>query len=344
MTIAIHHKLKPFSHLKKQAVLIPGSSTLFTCYPCRLEGFNLFQMKPLFCLEFKINNFFLDFTSEVDFEKKVLRLFGRPEAGFIEIKVFKKDQGIYLKLERCFQDRLELILDGKALILNVKETLKIAEENFAIFDSNERVDFGVSKKQDLLSIEQSKCLKQYLPYIFSLGTKLKLQDPLTSVYPLNFIKTWPLLNQNELKKALEKVLFGFFSTGFIPTFDDVYHQGLACDQNAKISPLYLLSKIAFWFKDGVIKHSGSTLEFFSQIPTELVAGKACDLCFDFGKVHIEWTKGFLRQIILVIEKDVGLDLVFPKNVKSYRMKKNKKIHPSTQIFTPGVYHLDRFEA
>jgi hypothetical protein len=344
MTISIHHKLKPFSHIKGQAVLIPGFSTLFRSYPCRLEGYNLFHLKPLFSLDLKIADYYLDFTTEVDYEKKVLRIFGRPEAGFIELKIFKKDHDLMLKLERCFQDRLEVLLDGKALTLTVKEVVKIAEENFSIFDTCERIDFGVSKKQDMLSIEEKKCLKQYLPYIFSLGTKLKIGEPLNSAYPLSFIKTWHSLNQNELKKALDKILHGFFSLGFIPSFDDGLHQGLGCEDSAKLSPLYLLSQVAFWFKDALVKQTGSTLEFFSQLPKELVAGKACDLCFDFGRVHIEWTKGFLRQVVIVVEKDVGLDLVFPKNVKSFRMKKNKKLHPQTHIFTQGVYHIDRFQA
>lgn len=344
MTIAIYHKLKPFSHIKGQSVLIPGSSTLFTSYPCRLEGYNLFQLKPLFCVDFKICNYFLQFTTEVDYDKKTLRVFGHPEAGFIELKIYKKEQTLFLTLERCFQDRLEILLEGKPFILNVKETIKIAEENFAIFDTHERVDFGVFKKQDFQSIEEKKCLKQYLPYIFSLGTKLKIGEPLSASYPLNFIKTWPLLDQNELKKGIEKILYGFFSSGFIPSLEDKYFQGLGCEDKSKTSPLYLLSSIAFWFKDALVKHTGSSLEFFSQVPKELIAGKACDLCFDFGKVHIEWTKGFLRQVVLVIEKDVGLDLVFPKQVKSFRMKKNKKLHPQTHIFTSGVYHIDRFEA
>lgn len=344
MTISIHHKLKPFSHLKKQQVLVPGLSTLFTSYPCRLEGFDLFNLKPLFSIDFKITDYLFEFTTEVDFEKKVLRIFGRPEGGFIEFKVFKKEKALYLKLERYFQDSLELILDGLNITLKIKEAIKIGQEDFDTFDTSERVDFGISKKQDLLNIETNKSLKQYLPYLFSLGTKLKIGEPIHPVYPLDFIKTWPSFNQNELKKGLEKVLCGFFSIGFIPSFDDLYYQGLNCDQSIKISPLYLLSSLAFWFKDALVKHKDSTLEFFSQLPKELIAGKACDLCFDFGKVHIEWTKGFLRQVILVIEKEVSLQLVFPKNVRSFRMKKNKKILPLTHLYTQGVYHLDRFEA
>lgn len=180
--------------------------------------------------------------------------------------------------------------------------------------------------------------------MFSLGTKLKIGEPHTPIYPLNFIKTWPMLDQNELKKAIEKILCGFFSSGCIPSLNDSYFQGLGCENNPKTSPLYLLCYLAFWFKDALVKQTGATLQFFSQLPKDLVAGKACDLCFDFGKVHIEWTKGFLRQVVLVIEKDVGLDLIFPKEVKSFRMKKNKKLHPQTHIFTSGVYHIDRFEA
>lgn len=344
MTISVHHKLKPFSHSKKQQVLVPGFSTLFTSYPCRLEGYNLLHMKPLFSIDFKIANYYTDFTTEVDFEKKILRIFGKPEAGYVEFKIFKEANVIFLKLERCFQDRLEVKLNDQEMILNIKETLKLAEETIALYDTHERVDFGVSKKQDFTSLEEQKNLKQYLPYLFSLGTKLKLFEPLNIVYPLSFIKTWNSLNQNELKKAFEKLFHGFFSSGFVPSFEDQYYQGLNSDSGSKVSPLYLLSFVAFWFKDALVKQTGSSLEFFSQLPKELVAGKAVDLCFDFGKVHIEWTKGFLRQIVLVVDKDVGLDLVFPKNVKSFRMKKNKKPYPVTHIFTPGVYHIDKFQA
>lgn len=334
MSIAIHHKLKPFSHHKGSSYLIPGSGISLKVYPCLIEGFDLFLGQSLFTLKLELSEFYQDFLTEVDYEKRSLRVCGSHSCGFIEFKISRVDDQLQLTLLR-FKGELAVELNGKALVLKAKESLILAQESVRTKQSVEKVDFGSSKKQDLVRIHQDKTLKECLPYLFCLGSSLDL-EPLALIDLDSFY-------QKELKIELEKLLYGFFKEGFIPSLIDDQHMGLKGFAQG-LSPLYLTHSVARWLKSNLAHYQGSCLVILRHLPRELIAGRATCLQFLFGTVHLEWTKGFIRRMILEITTPTTLELIFPKQVKSYRLRLGKKTLKNIQEFLPGIYHFDKFEA
>lgn len=344
MTISIFHKLKPFTHQKGQKFLIPGSSICFKVFPCKIVGYDLLTEKEIFDLELDLALFFKDFTAEVDFERRFLRIFGKAEEGFIELKIYKKQSTLYLHLQRFQESKLHVVLNGTKKALKVKESLELAEDPIFEIPVHEKLFLGVSKKQELDRMNQDKDIKEYLPYLFELGSSLGLKksENLQGIFKL--IEAMNEETETAKIKQLELLIYGFFKEGFVPFLDDRFHLGLHDLTVTKENPLLLLKKIYEFLKSALLEKTGHELKIFSSFPRHFVAGKATGLEFEYGKVHLEWTKGFLRQVVLNIQKPCKLDLIFPKSVKRFRVRKGKKVIKLSQELESGIYHIDNFHA
>lgn len=344
MTIAIHQRLKPFSHEKKQRVLIPGSSTLLTLFPCKIIGEDFLNKSTHFVLDLKISDFYKEFTTEVDFDKNQARVFGECKEGFIELKIFKENKALYIQLERFKQESLTVFLNGQEHILKLKHPLKLVEEAFESKSVNEKIYLGISKKQDVSRINKESSMKEFLPFLFCLGSKLELPLPIPQSGVLNLVDELKIGSQPQRALILEKILKGFYSDFFIPSLQDDFHQGLQNLNDTRHSALYLNLKMAVWIKSFLAAHKNSDLFILHDLPRELIAGKACALSFSFGKVHLEWTKGFIRQMVLDIQVPCDLNIQFTREVKKFRVRKKGKKIPLATSFEPGIYHFDQFQA
>jgi len=344
MTISIHHKLKPFSHEKGQRYLIPGSTVSIQVYPTKILGFDLLDLKSVFEIHLDLHDFYKEFTSEVDFEKKHLRVFGKCLEGFIELKIFSEAQGLLLRLERFKGQSLKITLNGITKTLHIKDEIVLNEGSEALSTKNEHLFLGISKKQDLSQIYERLDLKEYLPYIFKLGSFLNLapskaQDPF-----IQEVATFSSLNQTKKKEYLEKLIYGFFKQGFIPCLSDETFSGLKSSTDINLSPLYLIKALYESLKSSLVIFENKKLKIMHGWLEEFVAGKLTHVEVEFGFIHLEWTKGFLRRLVLDVKKDTDIELVFSKKIKSYRIRKGKKIGRDISFFEKGIYHIDHFEA
>jgi hypothetical protein len=340
MTISIHHRLKPFSHVPGQKYLIPGSTTTLQVYPCLIVGQDLLDQAHRFTIQLEFKDFIGAFTAEVDYQKNHLRIFGKHKDGYSELKIFKVGEELKLSLERHTNEALSLKLNSESIILPLKNSVKINDENHKDQSLGERLDLGVSKLQDIDRICQQMNLKEMFPYIFSLGSSLQhLSGPFS--YQLKQLLS---LDENQKRKTLEKIFYGNFSCGFIPSVKDEKHLGLINFLENETRDIDLLIGLYIFLKAAFVYSDGGDLKIFHHVPKDFVAGKVINLALPFGKMHIEWTKGFLRKLVLIVDTPIEVSLCFPKCVKNYRVRKNNhKIALSNQL-TEGVYLFDKFEA
>lgn len=341
MTLSIHHRLKPFCHTPGTSYLLPGSGCLIEIYPCRLVIKSLLdETKEVF--DFKLSNFYQDFTVEVDYLRRFIRVFGHADTGFIEYKVFKADTKIIFKLERYQDSLLQVIHQDQKRSFYLKEEVVIFEDKSHLERLHKsQLYLGFSKKQDIDVLARQKEPKALLPYILFLGESLHVDLP--ESIKRGFVDYLNDCDQIEKAKRLEKILSAFFSQGLIPEPIDLMHRGFTGLPQAG-SALFILKAMSEWIKEFLIKKQSNSVYVLDKLPREFISGRVTSLDFDFGKVHLEWTKGFIRKMILDIQKPSMFEVKFPKEVKSFRLKKDKMTIPMPSEWTCGLYYFDNFLA
>lgn len=342
MTISIQHRLKPFCHLPGYEYLIPGSTCLYKVYPCRVEIKDLCNPSQILTIELPFHEFYKAFTCEVDYERKSLRVFGRSKDGFIEYRILKRGCDLFFKLER-YSSSCTLVINGASREFLIKEEVFLLKESIEARSSHAHLFLGSTKKQELDVINKSKDPAQMLPYIFSLGDHLKDLGPSKSLDVLDQVESLKTLHELEKNQLLERLLKCNFSSGLIPHLQDTLYMGLGnkpglgCD-------LDLLKALSLWLKTSLISCDDHNLTLLKGLPRDFVAGKATHLEFKYGLIHLEWTKGFVRRVILDIKKSASLKLQFGHKVKSFRINR-KSYSPQDQLdLQVGIYQLDKFEA
>lgn len=326
MKLSLHHTIKPFSHQMGQIVLFPKTSLSVQIFPNLIWIRDLedktFEMK----IELDILDFIENFTIEVNYQGAFIRVFGSSKEGFLEYKLTKTEDHLKWCLKR-FNKELIIWVNQKKHTLTKGQELILIPLKQDVAPVIEHLYLGVSKQQDMDLMLKRMDLQELLPFVFAFGQRF---ESTKKVKPLTL---------DEIKKILISKTVGFL----VPTLKNPLHiqMDLTTDFSNETQVLgYLYQDM----KNRLVQENKNTLSIFFDMFKKFVSGKALNIQFSSGVIHIEWTKGFLRQVILVLNTERKLNIEFPKNVKSFRLQKDQQVIGIETIKEPGIYHFDRFLA
>jgi hypothetical protein len=326
MKLSLDHTIKPFSHKFGQKVLFPKTTLVCQIFPNLVLITDLQDPSFSLKLEILVLEFIENFTIEVNYQASLIRVFGFSKDGFLEYKIVKTKNGLNFCLLR-FEKPLSVIFNGKKheLVKGSEMALTSIKEQEDLF--NEHLYLGVSKQQDMDAMLQRMDLKELLPFVFAFAQKFETTKKLKP------------LELEEIKKIILSKTTGFL----VPTLDNPSH--LQMDLKTEfLDQKQILAHLYQDMKQRLVTEDKNTLKVFFDMHKKFVTGKALNLKFSFGFIHIEWTKGFLRQVILVLNSPKKLNVEFPKSVKSFRLQKDNQVIGIEKICDQGIYCFDRFLA
>ena len=303
-------RLCPFSHLPGARFPIPFSKKGVQIFPSKLLILPEHQWMPL-----AIQGPVSKFTSSLDLERGVIKVFGETKEGYFRYYLFSENETLCF-----FQDKGQPLLPQN---LTLKKKLPIP---FIL----ERISFGSSKKLDWDLVKRRNDLKEILPVWFRLGQMIP---------SIKSSKEASLLCQEQWELL--------FSTGFsgilYPEAEDVTHSNLALPPIGKNDNPFI--SLIEGYKRIRKKLLYEEENLCVVLPTFLFPqGRAIGLKTTFGSVDLEWCKNRLRKVLLRCDHSQKVHFVFPKGNKRCRLA-NKKLNLNCvlDLSASNEYFLDHFE-
>lgn len=341
-------RFAPFSNQMGTHVWIPYTEVIAKIFPTRIELDGE-------VIEFDLHGPIEAFTVFCDAEQGKVRAHIRTAEGFTTWYLYKEDEELHLELRKGPAAGVRYRMEGRFKTLKPRESLVFPlKKGFQNESSLERLSFGCSKKQEIKGIYERKDIEEFLPLIFflsqmALGKVKEIQGGIGDL-----LKE---LDQAHLEKDRQGVTHLFekiFTLGFFdlmtPTLEDLYFQRLVKTEVKKgFSPFHLFPHLYSRIRRCFLEEEGKKLHILPCLPTKTVAGRLTDLEQGSLKIDLEWRKEEVRRMSIETSKKETLELVFPKEMKSYRIRRHLRDRGERVdtgeplILDPNVrYYLDCF--
>lgn len=316
MKIKVAQRYRPFSHKPGAKALLPLTTVIVEAFPTKIligdEELNLEVTGPV-----------KGFTLIQDLERGEIRVFGTPKQGYYEFLI-RPEEWI---LARAPKEGIQV--NGKRLERGFKKSLgsAVSKKNL------ERLALGCHKEQEFEKIADRKELSEILPLWFFLGQQLPQKTG-----------SHPLLTAEGLLELFQVS----FSELFFPTFSDGLHLGLKTE-GAQGSPISILTDGAELIRALFFKSEKGALYFLPN--NSFSSGRFIDIQEEgVGTIHFEWTKKKMRRVIFESAYEGDLNLYFPKDLKSFRLRNSENergriVQTGAPIFVQKEqkYLLDNFQ-
>jgi len=318
MLIKIAEKLRPFTHASGMRIPVPGSPWILQVFPALIrvfEGPEVIQEYPL-----GIVGPVKDFTVQLDLVKGCINVWGQAQNGYFRYTVYAGKSAIQVRFQKA-PSGLQDIGD---------------EDSFFIPEHVERLSLGSHKSQDWHGVVKRGDLVEILPMWFQLGQMVH------EVKQNSSGGTFSLLRIDSLG---ELWLAGFEGL-MAPRLEDTDYQGFNLPPvDLALSPLPLLSDGWKVIRSLFLEESSDALTILPHIPKEFHSGRLVGLkTHNKLTLNIEWSKKQLRRMEIMSQENIEQKIVFPKQLKSYRLEKKERV--STDKFLElekgKWYILDNF--
>lgn len=349
MRIQIANKLKPFSHEAGTFLLLPGSQLRFQIFPVCLKVCDLSQPipKPIEEISLPIVGPVDEFTIQLDIEKGFIHVWGTSSLGYFRYRIHSvaNEPDWRLIVEKSPDEKLKEIKPFSNELL-----YKPAERR-------ERLTLGSHKKQDWTMVLRRKNVTEIFPYWFSLAQmfcSMPIHAPLQGTAAL-------LENcQHEISQDDPTVRLKSFQSLFAVGFEGLLSPRLIDEQyhgfsfppisDQKLSPLILLTEGAKLIRTLFIENRGGEIQILPHLPTQFHCGRMTNLVCEDIVIDLEWSKKEIRRMILRPLRSCEVHLSFPKGVKTYRLRQDKKergfkinCNESIALESRNIYFLDHFK-
>lgn len=322
MKIKIAQKFKPFSHVKGEKFLFPGTTLVITTFPTRLEIEDLMQIIPPKVKEWPWTGPVKGFTAELDYDREELKVFGFAKEGYFSYVLKIKEGKLVLHYEKKETVLVQVTPSGKP---------------------KEKLSLGSHKAQDLSRIRERLDPAELFPLWLQVAFACPKVDAARG-----------RLGQYALLKECEKggvdPFLNFFQSAFhgcfIPRLIDTEYQGMALPTKENAHPLPLLIDsvehlLSLFYK----RLSPNHLALLPGLPKELHCGRFVNIPLEGGiLVHFEWTKKALRRVVIENPQGWPCTLTFPKSIASCRIRKERRAFRdhTLALQDKGCITLDRF--
>lgn len=336
MHIAITTRLKPFDKTCQTSCPLPGSTYALQIFPALITLFDLTKSdkKKLAEISVEIKGPVTDFTVQLNLEKGNVLVFGKGTHGYFRysITALEKNHGIMIHAEKALNQTIKFNLNSSELKLIVGDERKslIVKDSQPIHTlySNkgfDRLCLGSHKSQDWPLVKRRKCLKEIFPIWLRLGEMCVGEaSDFTGIASIlkNCEEVIESSNRNEILKPFEILFEAGFQGMMMPTLFDEMHLGLQLPKvNPSSSPLVLLSHGAKLIRSLFATYNQKILTILPNLPVSFHSGRLTQFkCEDVGLLSLEWSKKIIRRMILIVEKDETVEVVFQKDIKRFRLR------------------------
>lgn len=304
--------LHPFSHKLGACCLIPKTSYFVQAFPAKL-------------FVFELNNV-----------KKPIKEIILPYANGITLQLDLESFCVHI-----FSDKFSFYLNHELILLKKRPKKE---------QGLERICFGITKKQEMERIAQRADMQEIFPIWFRLGQFFEL-PPLVEkkgIFSLIEDCEQKIGCKEEILQAFLTLFKASFRSIFLPRTEDDEWQNLFPSVDVKSSSLYLFREGWRLIRQLIFIEQENTLHFLPHLPSKLVSGRAYDLHWTAGRLHLEWSKHKIRKVTVMVEKEIEIKIHSP-NISAFCFQplNGKKIFYSENdakfSLDKGIYIFNRFQ-
>jgi len=316
MMIKIAEILRPVTHVPGMKIPIPGSPLILHVFPALLRVYR--GAEVIQEIELAISGPVKEFTAQLDLVKGCINVWGRSQKGYFRYSVFGGESQVQLKFAKAPKGLQDIGADFPHYI----------PENI------ERLSLGSHKSQDWHGVVQRGDLVEILPVWYQLGQMMPEVEQNSKGGTFSLLKS-------DIESFKQLWLAGFEGM-MSPRLEDTDHQGFqlpVVDQN--LSPLPLLSQGWKVIRQMFFEESSEVLTILPHLPKEFHCGRLVGVkTDDHLTINIEWTKKQLRRMEIVSGSDTERQIVFPKGLKSYRLR-NRKTEKGKRVSIDKILRLEK---
>lgn len=334
MIIKIANRYLPFSTVPGHHVWIPKTAKMAVVYPGKIF---------IDDLELKLNlkGPFECFFVQLNLEKGQVDIAGRAQNGVFSFVIKRKKNHLVFHIEDL-KAPLEGMVGDKAVIFTKKTDLYLCKLATVIETTDERLSFGVAKKQLAEDIFKRASLHEFLPLWYRMGTFY----PFTKSTP-SIDMAYDLLEKRPLDVVMDHLLKIFrcrFFDLICPFSYDKHHQNSDLPTD---DPLALLTAGQRFIKGLFFKKEQDRLFFLPHLFHKFHAGRITGLVVDDMSISMQWSKKRLKCLHIYTKKAKNIFLEVP-NTKTFRIntKRSKlplKIDQPVALSANRDHFFDRFE-
>lgn len=383
MHIKIASRYKPYSHSCKTECMLPGTSLCFQVFPTHISCHDLsvFPIKKGAEWELNVRGPVENFTVQLDLEHGSICVWGYALEGYFRYRIqalttgeknafafrFEKTPPEGIVLQECqglkasiWNEQKNVWLDS--LIYQPKDNILFfsgqVPPSYFTPQSDCRLSFGNHKAQEWEHVLRRLDLLEIFPFWVRLGqqvpfTALKTEEG-TAFLLKEAQRALSLNDKKTAMRAFKTLIQVGFREILVPQMEDPFFQGIplpAFSSSNNQSPLALLSEGSQTIQSLFVRIQQRTLEILPLLPPEIDCGRFIGVrCGNWGVLDIEWTKKFLRRVVLQTSEPCQIDLVLPLSIKRFRLKIKAK-EKGTKILagfpltldSHRVYEMDNFE-
>lgn len=307
MRIEIAQRYKPFLYTPGSCVLIPGTFFSARVYPGRVELY--YKDKIYKEISLLIKGPISHFLILLDLEKWKMTVSGKEKEGFFRYHIWGENNKLHL-----LQDKGREPLFPPPLVA-AQAPFLLAEEITTFPKNSLRLALGVNKKLHWGRVKERNALEEILPIWLQAGLPYQISDKDPSALHL------PSLPSDGKKERLLAFFQAGFSDLFVPRIKDKEYQNIFPDNRLPWEdPFTILAHGALSTLSIFCVNDENKVYFQTPI---FHSGRMTHFETDLATIAIRWS-GFRHKMITLSAKKKGnIFLYFPKNVQSFRLRKNR---------------------
>ncbi len=342
MSITISSRLFPFSHEPPVFCMLPRSSVALRICPAQITLYPLREMGKHLTLNLGIAGPVKDFTVTLDLEKGKVSVFGTGRQGYFRYFLEQTEEGIAWTLEKAKESIA--ITGDKAMILGVKETLHLPFQERKIPLPTERLSCGVHKAPDWDRVSRRLDFQEIFPFWLKMGTLIPdLNSPgAVGAFKLLEACAEATHHKEDLLEAFSSLFRVAFTGMFFPHVEDPRAQGiLPSEEIPEVCPLPLITQGAKLIRSLFFQEKNDAFSFLSCLPPGFPAGRMTGITTESGdQLSFEWSKYLIHKVIFSVKTEKTVLLQFPKNTRSFRIRRSLADKGKTLSLTQGKVQLD----
>lgn len=347
MRIEIAEKHRLYSRTPGTEFLIPQTSFSVRLFPAKLLFTDL-QTKLQKEMDFAFDDRALDMTFFLDLEKQEIISSIEFAKGGLRYRLFVVEQTLFLEPLRLPSWDVSITVGKKQKLEKKKKIALFALDHHQFIQTNEKISFGVTKKQEIEPMRLRCDLREFLPFLYRVS----------EICPQEEKGSHPLLEQLEESIAncdklqaevdLQEIYLSLFSSGLIPSLFDREHRG--SQEKGKGNSFALVQHLREKIRSLFFVEEKSRLVFLPLLPPQLHCGRFIGIETKEGdRIDIEWSKKALKKVKITAGTSRCVQFVLPKEIKRFRLRQGKgrgeqiSRDQTLDLIENKTYWFDRFQ-
>jgi hypothetical protein len=325
MKVEIVDRLSPLSHRPGIHLMIPGTFWQVQAFPSALEVTSL-ETGEKKQIVWDLKGPIFPFTAEQNIDKERVFIYGQSQEGYFRYLLCQEKKELILSVEKTPAQGL-CPLKGLSHPLHKGDKVVLFSD-LALKKPclKERLFLGVNKQKNWDRIRERKDLKEIMPLWHALGQLLPQKEwhEGPSFALLRACQKKVQKREKDIEDLFLALYLSSFFDGLVPRgYDDEFHGILPPLMEETKGAIALLPEIFSITRALFFQEEEGVYSILPCLPSGFVSGKMMHIRTAKGcHIHLEWTKGKIRTMIIFAEKEAVFFLDLPKEVQNYRLRES----------------------